>query len=158
MSLPPFPFGLSHLNIQIRFLFHSIRYLTEKSHRAAIISTSAQYAAPRDISTIYTLLPLFSVFPACKVRPGRAADHSPPSSAAVMQAYSYTSNHPLGHTGPVTGSLFYVEIRSFSPFVRDMESPAKPFVEFSWKLVVRVIYIRSLWNYWVINRRLSTWR
>jgi len=40
------------------------------------------------------------------VRPGRAADHSPPSSAAVMEQYSYTSTHPLGHTGPVTGSLY----------------------------------------------------
>ena len=39
------------------------------------------------------------------MRPGRAADHSPPSSAAVMGEYSYTSTHPLGHTGPVTGSL-----------------------------------------------------
>ena len=41
-----------------------------------------------------------------KVRPGRAADHSPPSSAAVMEEYSYTSTHPLGHTGPVTGTLY----------------------------------------------------
>jgi len=40
------------------------------------------------------------------VRPGRAADHSPPSSAAVMEGYSYISTHPLGHTGPVTGSLY----------------------------------------------------
>jgi len=40
------------------------------------------------------------------VRPGRAADHSPPSSAAVMEEQSYTSTHPLGHTGPVTGSLY----------------------------------------------------
>ena len=38
----------------------------------------------------------------------RAADHSPPSSAAVMEEYSYTSTHPLGHTGPVTGSLYAV--------------------------------------------------
>ena len=36
--------------------------------------------------------------------PGRAADHSPPFSAAVMEEYSYTSTHPPGHTGPVTGS------------------------------------------------------
>jgi len=35
--------------------------------------------------------------PGGKVRPGRAADHSPPSSTAVME--------PLGHIGPVTGSL-----------------------------------------------------
>ena len=39
-----------------------------------------------------------------KVRPGRAADHSPPSSAAVMEKYSYTSAYPLGHKGPLTGS------------------------------------------------------
>jgi hypothetical protein len=42
-------------------------------------------------------------FPGGKVRPERAADHSPPSSAVVMEEYSYTSTHPLGHTGPVTG-------------------------------------------------------
>jgi len=36
------------------------------------------------------------------VRPGRAADHSPPSSAAVMEEYSYTSNHKptRAHSGP----------------------------------------------------------
>ena len=33
-----------------------------------------------------------------KVRPGRSAYHSPSSSAAVMD--------PLGHTEPVTGSLY----------------------------------------------------
>jgi len=37
--------------------------------------------------------------------PGRTSDHTPPSSAAVMEE-SYTSIHPLGHTGPVTGSLY----------------------------------------------------
>jgi len=40
------------------------------------------------------------------VRLGRAADHSPPSSASVMEEYSYASTHPLGHTGLVTGSLY----------------------------------------------------
>ena len=46
-----------------------------------------------------------------KVRPGRAADHSPPSSAAVMEEYSYTSTHPLGHIGPVMGSLYlYIRV------------------------------------------------
>ena len=40
------------------------------------------------------------------MRPGRSADHSLPSSAAVMEEYSYTSTHPLGHTGPVTESLY----------------------------------------------------
>ena len=42
-----------------------------------------------------------------KVRSWRAADHSPPSSAAVMEEYSYTSTHSLGHTGPVTGSAYF---------------------------------------------------
>jgi len=46
----------------------------------------------------------YRVFPGGKVRPRRAADHSPPFSAAVIP--SYTSTHPLGHTGPVTGSLY----------------------------------------------------
>ena len=40
------------------------------------------------------------------MRPGRALDHSPTSSAAVMEEEGYTSTHPLGHTGPVTGSLY----------------------------------------------------
>ena len=40
------------------------------------------------------------------MRPGRAADHSPPSSVTVMEEQSYTSTHLLGHTGPVTGSLY----------------------------------------------------
>ena len=44
------------------------------------------------------------------MRPGRAADHSPPSSTAVMEEYSYTSTHPLGHTGPVTGSLYLLKM------------------------------------------------
>ena len=37
------------------------------------------------------------IFPGGKEQPGRAADHSPLSSAAVMKEYSYTSTHPLGH-------------------------------------------------------------
>jgi len=40
------------------------------------------------------------------VRSGGAADHSTPSSAAVMEEQSYTSIHPLGHTGPVMESLY----------------------------------------------------
>jgi len=40
------------------------------------------------------------------VRPGRAANHSPPSSVAVMEEQCYTSTHPLGHTEPVTGKLY----------------------------------------------------
>ena len=40
------------------------------------------------------------------MRPGRAADHSSPSSAAVMEELSYTSTHTLCHAEPVTGSLY----------------------------------------------------
>jgi len=49
------------------------------------------------------------------VRPERAADHSSPSSAAVMEEYSDTFTHPLGHTGPVTGSLlqYFLLFRGF---------------------------------------------
>jgi len=42
-----------------------------------------------------------------KVWPGRAAEHSPSSRTAVMEEESYTSTHPLGHTGPVTESLYF---------------------------------------------------
>ena len=38
--------------------------------------------------------------------PGRGVDHLSPFSAAVMEEYSYTSTHPQGHTGSVTGSLY----------------------------------------------------
>ena len=57
--------------------------------------------------------------------PGRAADHSPPSSAAVMEEYSYTSTHPLGHTGPVTGSLcLYQKNSHYRPLrLQDVEAP-----------------------------------
>ena len=55
------------------------------------------------------------------MRPGRAADYSPPSSAAVMEEYSYTSTHPLGHTGPVTGSLYLLLIDLFINFILDLK-------------------------------------
>ena len=48
----------------------------------------------------------YRVFPEGEVRPERAAEHSLPSSAAVMEGQSYTSTHPLGYSGPVTGSLY----------------------------------------------------
>jgi len=48
------------------------------------------------------------------VQPGRAADHSPPSSAAVVEEYC-TSTHPLGHSGPVMGKLL-LAIHAFRLF------------------------------------------
>jgi hypothetical protein len=44
-------------------------------------------------------------FPGVK-RPGRGADHPPPSSAEVTKGWSYTSNHPLGQFRPVTEQLY----------------------------------------------------
>ena len=49
------------------------------------------------------------------MRPGRAADHSPPSSAAVMEEESYNSTQPLGHTGPVTRSLYLLPSYNVTP-------------------------------------------
>jgi len=40
----------------------------------------------------------FRVFPGGKERPGRDADLSPPSSAAVKKEQSYTSIPPMGRT------------------------------------------------------------
>jgi hypothetical protein len=42
------------------------------------------------------------VFPGVR-RPGRDAGHKPPSSAEVKKELSYTSTHPMGPPGPVTG-------------------------------------------------------
>ena len=46
----------------------------------------------------------YRVFPGGKVRSGRAADHSPPSTAVVMEEYSYTSTHPLCHNRACNGN------------------------------------------------------
>ena len=46
------------------------------------------------------------------MRPGRAADHSPPSGAAVMEELSYNSTRPLGHTGPVTGTIYLYSLHT----------------------------------------------
>ena len=43
------------------------------------------------------------VFSGGKVRPGRAADQSPPSSAVVMEEWSYNSTHSLGHNRACNG-------------------------------------------------------
>ena len=57
------------------------------------------------------------VLPGSKVRPGRAADHSPPSSAAVMEEQSYKSTHPLGHNRTFNGNiLHYITLHLLSRF------------------------------------------
>ena len=39
-----------------------------------------------------------------KERPGRAADHSLPSSAVVVEEYGYICTHPLGHKRACNGN------------------------------------------------------
>jgi hypothetical protein len=62
-------------------------------------------------------------FPEVK-RPGRGADHPPPSSAEVEKGYSYTSIHPLGQFKPVMGVLylfiFHVYEYALCTVVRDL--------------------------------------
>jgi len=47
------------------------------------------------------------------VRPGRATNHSPPSRAAVMEQQSYTSTHPLVHTGPATDHFTFYSFKYY---------------------------------------------
>ena len=48
----------------------------------------------------------YRVFPGGKVRRGRAADHSPPSSAAVMESRAIPLPTLWATTGTVTGTLY----------------------------------------------------
>ena len=50
----------------------------------------------------------YRLFPGGKIRPGRAADHSSPSSAADMEDQSYISTHPLGHTKTYNGDTLHL--------------------------------------------------
>jgi len=43
-----------------------------------------------------------------KYRPGRAADHSPPSRAEILEDKSYTSTSLWAKTGPVTVLLYFI--------------------------------------------------
>jgi len=84
----------------VPFIFCNITNVTYTQH-------SKQQMVLRKYCDVLSLLyNVYRVFPGGKVGPGRAADHLPPSSAVVIEEYSYTSIHPLGHTGPVTGSLY----------------------------------------------------
>ena len=49
----------------------------------------------------------YRVFPGGKERPGRVADHSPPSSATVKKEYSYTSTPPMGRTACTESQCLY---------------------------------------------------
>jgi len=55
------------------------------------------------------------------VQPGRTADHSPSSSAAVMEELNYISTHLLGHTGPVTGPLYLFFFKYFNLLTTELK-------------------------------------
>ena len=79
----------------------------------------ARFSARRDrpwgpLSLLYNG---YRVFPGGKVRSERAADHLPPSSAAVMEEYSYTCTHPLGHNRACNGNTL-----PFYSFLLEAES------------------------------------
>jgi len=78
------------------------------------------------------------------VRPVRAADHSPPSSAAVMEEYCYTSTHPLGHTGPVTGSLYIL------PFIK-VNKLTLYYLNTHIFFLFCIIYFLFKYIYWVVT-------
>jgi hypothetical protein len=50
----------------------------------------------------------YRVFPGGKMRPGRATDPSPPSSAKVLEEYSYISTSLWATTGTVTVLLYLI--------------------------------------------------
>ena len=47
----------------------------------------------------------YRVYPGGKVRPGRAADYSLPSTVVEIEEQSYTSTHPLGHNRACNGNI-----------------------------------------------------
>ena len=57
------------------------------------------------------------------MRPGRAADHSPPSGAEVLEEYSYTSTPLWATTGPVTG-LFYLSSQHYKMIILPFRIPS----------------------------------
>jgi hypothetical protein len=52
----------------------------------------------------------YQVFSRGKVRLVRAADHSPPSSAEVLEEQNYTSTPPWATTGLVMGLLYLFDV------------------------------------------------
>jgi len=61
----------------------------------------------------------YRIFPWGKVRPGSAADYSPPSSAKVLKEWSYTSTPVWATNGPVTGLLYLY--RKYEKYRKDAE-------------------------------------
>jgi hypothetical protein len=92
----------AHIDTIFKFLPH-----TRVNMGASIFFTAAVIRAFRSSSshdnggtnTLHEMhVAQYRVFLGGKVRPGRAADHSPPPSAAVMEEWRYTCTHPVGHT------------------------------------------------------------
>jgi len=88
------------------------------------------------------------------VRPGCAADHSPPSSAAVMEEWSYNSTHSLGHAGPVTGKLYlllcFLDISKLSI---TQVGPEKGVTHLATAAI-----INALWDLWARVQQKPLWK
>ena len=81
--------GKKLLNIKCMFLFYlqvlSETFIILNRIQRDIITNIFRPSRPALEPTQHPVKRVYRVFPGGKVRPGRAADHSPPSSAAVME-------------------------------------------------------------------------
>ena len=82
--------------------------------RTACTEPQCLYSTAIPVLPIWAVRPVqsllyneYRVFPRGKVRPGRDADPSPPSSAVVKKEQSYTSTPPMGHTACTEPQCLY---------------------------------------------------
>jgi hypothetical protein len=76
------------------------------------------------------------------MRPGRGADHPPPSSTDVTNEWSYTSTQPTGPSEPVIWrNLLYYKSRKYT---RSTQSPIQLFLNnWGFALTIQPIYRRG---------------
>ena len=111
------------------------------------IPVGARFSAPPDRpwgppSLLYNG---YRVFQGGKVRPGRDAGHSPPSSADVLEQYSYNSTPLWATTGPVRGLLYLLYLYEAEhvsgdtpPIIRSLKLHWQSLVFHTWKVVGRL--------------------
>jgi len=125
---------------------------------AFLLGCCARFSARPDRSwgPLSLLYNGYRAFPGSRVRPGRAADHSPPSSAVVMKEWSYTSTHSLDHTTSVKGKLYlYLLLESCSKscsFLEKVNEAAHCFTEpvkvpFSWNDYTYYMFVFTQINF-----------
>ena len=87
----------------------------------------------------------YHLFPGFEVLPGRAAEHSHPSNAAVMEEKSYTSTHPLDHAETVIGKLylFFWNLRTIFVRLEGFSCLVSVFMSFRHQLYVNYSLIKG---------------